>query len=459
MMRVMRCGVAFALLQWLPTASQALPLCGPLGPLRHHPCRQPSLDARCDAMVERHGPRLLRCALKLNAGFGFRFGVLNGCLQAAQALNSTLVFENDAFYLPRKDMGIDPKTFDELLRLNAALPSTHLVKMCLEKSFYKSLATSATLDEGPLKRSAFSAWWPTHGPALEQELRDRETAAKQLWGKAFNATRTDFGLKERLSGALNRPQLRVYDLSAKTGSRRQGRAPLFSHDYSKTASWLREALVNATMLYNGTAKQLPLFPRASTTVAVHVRNGDRLPGRTYEKAMHLNLDDEWYINALKALIQCVSSQNPGASPNLHVALMGSSVAHAFKDHSTTLLDSHGNASRIPAFLQEQKVVYTVAIDHDTKSDLARFAFADVFVAARSQFSYAAMAMTRGVVLVPFSFEAHHHSRPKFDGAHSAKCHVVLHDDGNIDLGRLRGALRDCRNFEDFPGGHPMRRPS
>ena len=57
--------------------------------------------------------------------FGFRFGALNGCLLAALALNATLIFDNDALYRERADFGIDPNTFDELLRLNRALPTAH----------------------------------------------------------------------------------------------------------------------------------------------------------------------------------------------------------------------------------------------------------------------------------------------------------------------------------------------
>ena len=70
----------------------------------------------------------------------------------------------------------------------------------------------------------------------------------------------------------------------------------------------------------------------------------------------------------------------------------------------------------------------------------------VFVAARSQFSYAALALSRGVVLRPprwFDKKA----RPRFDAEHARRCHVLVSDDGKVDDGRLRTALGDgaCRN--------------
>ena len=41
--------------------------------------------------------RLLACSLRIYAGFGFRLGVLNGCLRAAKALNATLLYTPDLY--------------------------------------------------------------------------------------------------------------------------------------------------------------------------------------------------------------------------------------------------------------------------------------------------------------------------------------------------------------------------
>ena len=81
---------------------------------------------------------------------------------------------------------------------------------------------------------------------------------------------------------------------------RDGDAPFLSHDYSVTSRFFRRQLVVADAF-----RDLEYFDVEASdvlTVAVHARNGDRLPGRKYEKHMHLNLPDAYYIAALEALL-------------------------------------------------------------------------------------------------------------------------------------------------------------
>ena len=67
----------------------------------------------------------------------------------------------------------------------------------------------------------------------------------------------------------------------------------------------------------------------------------------------------------------------------------------------------------------------------------------MLVAARSQFSYAAIALSQGVV-VSVKWHAHRQSVPRFAAERVARCHVPASDSGNIDRDRLAAALRACR---------------
>ena len=97
-------------------------------------------------------------------------------------------------------------------------------------------------------------------------------------------------------------------------------------------------------------------------------------------------------------------------------------------------------SRIPVEVPDAKVV----LDGDPLEALAHLARADVLVAARSQFSYAAIALSQGVVVYPSKWHAHRQSVPRFAAERVAKCHVPASDSGNIDRDRLAAALRACR---------------
>ena len=97
-------------------------------------------------------------------------------------------------------------------------------------------------------------------------------------------------------------------------------------------------------------------------------------------------------------------------------------------------------SRIPAEVPDAKIV----LDGDPLEALAHLARADVLVAARSQFSYAAIALARGVVIHPSKWHAHRQSVPRFAEDRVSKCHVPASDSGNIDRGRLAAALKACR---------------
>ena len=385
--------------------------------------------------------RLLRCSLKLAAGFGFRVGILNGCLRAAAALNATLLFEQGEFYKPRPGYGIDPKTSDAFLGLSDALPTPEAAV---------ALRAAGCADQGleiPLeKRLNFARWWSGDGGAAAREMVEA-------------------------ASPLNASLIRV---RASREARRHGDAPFLSHDYSETANWLRATYANAAResrlcwrvrrtiqqaragttrargretgrRYAAAApKRAPpkRFRRGGTTVALHVRNGDRLPGRRYERHGDLNLDDAYYVGAVAAVRRVLGEAVP-----LHVVAFGSSVALPNEKHSPELLDARGNTSEIPAALTAMPGVSAeVSLDGDAFEDLDHFARARVFVAARSQFSYVALALSRGVVVRPRSWRDRK-GRPRFDAAHAASCHVLAADDGTLSDARLRAALADpaCRN--------------
>ncbi len=310
--------------------------------------------------------RLLACSLRIYAGFGFRLGVLNGCLRAANALNATLLYTPD-LYRRGQGYGISEKS-DKLLRLAEALPREE----CGERIAVEGPETA---------RADFDAW------SLPSSL----------------------------------PDTGVLELKARSSERRHGDAPFLSHDYRETAAWLRQRFLSSKAY-------LPLQHfSGGISVALHVRNGDRLPGKRYAKHARLNLGDDYYVGVVKAL-QSISS--------VDVVAFGASVA---AKKSSELLDAHGNVSRIPAEVPDAKVV----LDGDPLEALTHMARADVLVAARSQFSYAAIALARGVVIHPSKWHAHRQSVPRFpeDRAH---CHVPASDSGAIDRDRLAAALRACR---------------
>ena len=91
----------------------------------------------------------------------------------------------------------------------------------------------------------------------------------------------------------------------------------------------------------------------------------------------------------------------------------------------------------------------IVLDGDPLEALTHMARADVLVAARSQFSYAAIALSQGVVVYPSKWHAHRQSVPRFAEDRVSKCHVPASDSGNIDRDRLAAALRASR--EDIEG--------
>ena len=217
------------------------------------------------------------------------------------------------------------------------------------------------------------------------------------------------------------PDTGVLELKARSSERRHGDAPFLSHDYRETAAWLRRVSWHQRAY-------LPLQHfSGGISVALHVRNGDRLPGKRYAKHARLNLGDDYYLGVVKAL-QSISS--------VDVVAFGASVA---AKKSSQLLDAQGNVSRIPVEVPDAKIV----LDGDPLEALTHMARADVLVAARSQFSYAAIALSQGVVVYPSKWHAHRQSVPRFAAERVAKCHVPASDSG-IDRDRLAAALRACR---------------
>ena len=127
-------------------------------------------------------------------------------------------------------------------------------------------------------------------------------------------------------------------------------------------------------------------------------------------------------------------------------IFGASVTQPDERGHDFLRDAAGAASTLPAYAAKRFPSSAVVIDNDAFNDLAHFAFADVFVAARSQFSYAALALSRGVALRPADFRGR--SPVRFDAAHAAACHVAV--DGAAAPARLAAALADpaCANRRD-----------
>ncbi|KAH8050849.1 hypothetical protein JL722_11192 [Aureococcus anophagefferens] len=145
----------------------------------------PSAPRRCGVT------RLLRCSLKNPAGFGFRVAVLNGCLRAATLLNATLLFDRHTFYRTRAGYGIDERTSDGLLWLDAGQQKrakfpTHIsaVFRSLDGALpngtaLAGLRTAGCLEPdgfemalpGPARRGGVEAWWAAHGAAIARDLR------------------------------------------------------------------------------------------------------------------------------------------------------------------------------------------------------------------------------------------------------------------------------------------------
>ncbi|KAH8059239.1 hypothetical protein JL721_9334 [Aureococcus anophagefferens] len=328
----------------------------------------PSAPRRCGVT------RLLRCSLKNPAGFGFRVAVLNGCLRAATLLNATLLFDRHTFYRTRAGYGIDERTSDGLLWLDAvldgALPNgTALERLraagCLEPDGFEMALP------GPARRGGVEAWWAAHGAAIARDLRDSPAA--------------------------------VVSVRAANSNRREGDAPFASHDFSATAAFFRAALLRAAAVRPAPAHALGRFRGGFANVAVHLLR-----------------------NASATL--------------LHVVLFGASVTQPDERGHDFLRDAAGAASTLPAYAASRFPSSAVVIDNDAFNDLAHFAFADVFVAAWSQFSYAALALSRGVALRPADFRGR--SPVRFDAAHAAACHVAV--DGAAASARLAAALADLR---------------
>lgn len=340
------------------------------------PCAKPGEPVMLRRRLTACARRYLECSLRIYAGFGFRLGVLNGCLRAANALNATLLYD-PGLYSRGAGYGLSAKS-DTLLRLAEALPTAEAATASCGRV---QLAGPETA------RADFDAWWAS---------ADRTASAA--------------------TGVL--------ELRARNYERRHGDAPFLSHDYRATAAWLR-----ARFLAAGAYVPLRHFSPPTLTVALHVRNGDRLPGRRYAKHARLNLGDAYYLGVVRALQEITA--------DIRVVAFGASVQDR---PSQILLDAHGNASRIPSTLPDA----TVVLDGDPLEALAHLARADVLVAARSQFSYAAIALSWGVVVHPSTWNAHRQSVPRFEEDRVARCHVPATDAGVVDRARLAAALRACR---------------
>lgn len=94
----------------------------------------------------------------------------------------------------------------------------------------------------------------------------------------------------------------------------------------------------------GKPENLSLFKPNHLNVAVHVRNGDRLPNRTYAKNTWLNLNGDYYRAAVLAVVNAEagsSSRRP-----VHVVVFGASVNKEAKE-STHLLNAIGEPSQLP----------------------------------------------------------------------------------------------------------------
>ena len=112
-----------------------------------------------------------------------------------------------------------------------------------------------------------------------------------------------------------------------------------------------------------------------------------------------------------------SSWRYAVSRTLHVVAFGSTVSLPDEKKHASLRDAGGGESAIPRCLAALPLSSAVVLDNDPFVDLAHFAFADAFVAARSQFSHAAAALSRGVVVRPADPKAR--APPRFYAPHAA----------------------------------------
>lgn len=162
-----------------------------------------------------------------------------------------------------------------------------------------------------------------------------------------------------------------------------------TEDFFRNA-WLRGSIARRDVW--------PLFRPGYLNVALHVRNGDRLPGRSYERAMLANLPDLWYEAAISSIERALLSKTPRENIQMHVVAFGSGVGKGLK----FLPNASGEPSELPKFLKQSRGVasHKISLDGDFRVDLSHMARADVLVAAASSFSLLAMALTRSIVIGP-----------------------------------------------------------
>jgi len=315
----------------------------------------------CDARLR---GRLLSVGQTLTAGFGFKAKGLSGSLTIALLLNATLVFNPSSFYkrAPAYNLSGHWQRDDELLGLANALPTEDLLKACPNSCYDTIILTSSSRPN-----SGLSTWWQQHGANMTGVVSRLRTGRRHLMVlKPPNGSIMYHG--------HTMPFVAGY---------------AFTEDFFRNA-WLRGSIARRDVW--------PLFRPGYLNVALHVRNGDRLPGRAYERAMYANLPDLWYEAAISSIERALLSKTPRENIQMHVVAFGSGVGKGLK----FLPNASGEPSELPNFLKQSRGVasHKISLDGDFRVDLSHMARADVLVAAASSFSLLAMALTRSIVIGP-----------------------------------------------------------
>ena len=216
------------------------------------------------------------------------------------------------------------------------------------------------------------------------EALPRDECGSGLRWRGLQQARADF---DAWSLPSSLPDTGVLELKARSSERRHGDAPFLSHDYRETAAWLRQRFL-ASKAY------LPLRTLGGISVALHVRNGDRLPGKRYAKHARLNLGTTtcWGRQGASKYIfggrRGLRRERRGEEVFPVLAVTFRAMCRAFQWRCPT---RRSCSTRRPL------------------EALTHMARADVVVAARSQFSYAAIALSQGVVY-PSKWHAHRRER-------------------------------------------------
>ena len=247
----------------------------------------------CDARLR---GRLLSVGQTLTAGFGFKAKGLSGSLTIALLLNATLVFNPSSFYkrAPAYNLSGHWQRDDELLGLANALPTEDLLKACPNSCYDTIILTSSSRPN-----SGLSTWWQQHGANMTGVVSRLRTGRRHLMVlKPPNGSIMYHG--------HTMPFVAGY---------------AFTEDFFRNA-WLRGSIARRDVW--------PLFRPGYLNVALHVRNGDRLPGRSYERAMLANLPDLWYEAAISSIERALLSKTPRENIQMHVVAFGSGVGKGLK---------------------------------------------------------------------------------------------------------------------------------